>query len=572
MFKYKLFAWMLLIIPILAVFYYIGYKKRLKIWTVFHNMNQWKTTINGSDSGTYFWRKTLTLAAILCIILGLMRPQFGESYQTVEKEGRVVFFVVDTSLSMLAEDGAITRLDLAKYHLQQLVPKMNNELISIVPFSDTAYIYLPLTSDVSAIDMFTQGLHVGMIGSSGSDISNAVSIIAKKVKKDKIRGQVTIVVLSDGEFYPDIAIEPIKTMLGDISLDAIVIGVGQTSGEPIPLRNSDNDLIKYKKDQNNGIILTKKMVPNLKQLADAMGGIYIEGEASPIVAEDVYAHLIESDTLQLETQQLITQIDRYHWVLILALILILIERAIPFLQTKYANNVWIMLILVMFTTNSYAGHPGVDAYNNQEFLAAKESFIDALKQSPDNANIKYNLGNAYFKSNDYENAIQAYTEALNQEKNNDDQYKILYNIANAKAAQNKTEDAVKWYKKALSLNTNHMKSKQNMELILRQQMDPNQSQNEAQQDPSSEDQNSSESQQSQNKEEQKQDDQKNTGDQKDSNNQDNSNNQDAQSLETPQLNQNLSEEQLQYLVDSAEQAAREKKQIKLEQLFEASKW
>ena len=96
-------------------------------------------------------------------------------------------------------------------------------------------------------------------------------------------------------------------------------------------------------------------------------------------------------------------------------------------------------------------------------------------------------------------------------------------------------------KKALSLNPNHMKSKQNMELILRQQMDPNQSQNEAQQDPSSEDQNSSESQQPQNKEEQKQDDQKNTGDQKDSNNQDNSNNQDAQSLETPQLNQNLSE-------------------------------
>ena len=101
---------------------------------------------------------------------------------------------------------------------------------------------------------------------------------------------------------------------------------------------------------------------------------------------------------QLETQQLITQIDRYHWVLILALILILIERAIPFLQTKYANNVRIMLILVMFTTNSYAGHPGVDEYNKQEFLAAKESFIDALKQSPDNANIKYNLGNAYFKA------------------------------------------------------------------------------------------------------------------------------------------------------------------------------
>ena len=48
-----------------------------------------------------------------------MRPQFGERIETVERTGRHVYFLIDTSLSMLAEDGATNRIDLVKYHINR---------------------------------------------------------------------------------------------------------------------------------------------------------------------------------------------------------------------------------------------------------------------------------------------------------------------------------------------------------------------------------------------------------------------------------------------------------------------
>ena len=69
-----------------------------------------------------------------------MRPQYGEHFETVEREGRQVFFIMDTSLSMLAEDGAKTRLDLAKYHIQQLLPKLNDDFMSIILCQHSVYL------------------------------------------------------------------------------------------------------------------------------------------------------------------------------------------------------------------------------------------------------------------------------------------------------------------------------------------------------------------------------------------------------------------------------------------------
>ena len=128
-----------------------------------------------------------------------MRPQFGEHYKTIEREGRKIFFVIDTSLSMLAEDGAVTRMDLAKYHVKQLLPKIDDDMISIIPFSN-AYTYLPLTTDISAVDIFIDDIYVGMIGSSGTDITNALKHINDVTSKDSINMNTTIIIFSDGEF------------------------------------------------------------------------------------------------------------------------------------------------------------------------------------------------------------------------------------------------------------------------------------------------------------------------------------------------------------------------------------
>ena len=251
-------AWGLLMIPILAMIYYFRYKDRSKLWQLFQSKKHWKDMIRLSDSGNYFWQKLFILFALFFIVIALMRPQYGEHYETVEREGRQIFFVMDTSLSMLAEDGATTRLELAKYHIQQLLPKLNDDFMSIIPYASTAYTYLPLTSDLSAIDLFLEDMFVGMIGSAGSNITNALRVVKDTLKTNAMSQSATLIIFSDGEFMPKINQATIDALFKGININAIVVGVGSLQGEPIPERDENNKIIKYKKDSKGNIVLTKR--------------------------------------------------------------------------------------------------------------------------------------------------------------------------------------------------------------------------------------------------------------------------------------------------------------------------
>ena len=106
MFQWYYAAWGFLILPVLAMVYYFRFKDRGQLWQTFQAKKDWSTAIRLSSSDHYFWKKTCVLLALCFIVIALMRPQYGEHYETVEREGRQIFFIVDTSLSMLAEDGA----------------------------------------------------------------------------------------------------------------------------------------------------------------------------------------------------------------------------------------------------------------------------------------------------------------------------------------------------------------------------------------------------------------------------------------------------------------------------------
>ena len=82
----------------------------------------------------------------------------------------------------------------------------------LVPYASTAYVYLPLTNDSSAIDLFVNDMFVGIIGSAGSNITNALDIVAKNIRSNK-SSSATIIVFSDGEFTPDLSSQKYQAYL-----------------------------------------------------------------------------------------------------------------------------------------------------------------------------------------------------------------------------------------------------------------------------------------------------------------------------------------------------------------------
>ena len=120
------------------------------------------------------------------------------------------------------------------------------------------------------------------------------------------------------------------------------------------------------------------------------------------------------------------------------------------------------------------GHPGVGAYQNQAYEQAKEQFKASLLDDPDNGKITYNLGNAYFKLGDHDRSIKAYEEAVKTlpEKKKINAY---YNLGTAHLKNNNMKDALDAYKEVLKRDPTHLKTRQNIELVLRQESSPSQS-------------------------------------------------------------------------------------------------
>tara|TARA_Y100001935_G_C17311498_1_gene516805 strand:+ start:3496 stop:5199 length:1704 start_codon:yes stop_codon:yes gene_type:complete len=560
-------AWAFFIIPILGMLYYFRLKDRSRLWQVFQSEKNWRTSIRLSDSGNYFWQKILVLFALFFIVVALMRPQYGEHFETIEREGRQVFFIMDTSLSMLAEDGAKTRLDLAKYHIQQLLPKLTDDFMSIVPYANTAYTYLPLTTDMSAVDLFLDDMFVGMIGSSGSNITNALKVVKESVKKNSISQSATLIIFSDGEFSPKIDQKEIDDLFRGINISSVVVGLGRLQGEPIPQRGENNDIIGYKKDQNGNIVLSKRIDEQLERLAESLNGIVINGDVSPLVAEKIYLVLSKIETQQLEEKQLVTKIDRYHWVLLMALLCLMVEYILPRVKIKYAKSIIAMALIMVVSHPVNASHPGVSAYNDQNFQKAESEFKLALNKRPDNGKVIYNLGNTYYKLGDHDKSIKAYQEAIDN-LSEKEKIEAYYNLGTAHLKKNDMKKALEAYKEVLRRNPHHIKTKQNIEIALRKKQQKQQQQQ----------QNSSERNNDNSQEETAQNNEENSNE--DSEEQSTASrpaDETQEGLDKQENNNNkskkeLSEQQIQYLVDNAEKEAREKQQKKQTKLFEEAEW
>ena len=564
MFNFIYAAWGFLIIPILGIIYYFRLKDRAKMWAIFQSEKNWAHSIRLSNSGHFFWQKILILFALFFIIIALMRPQYGEHFETVEREGRQVFFIMDTSLSMLAEDGAKTRLDLAKYHIQQLLPKLNDDFMSIIPYASTAYTYLPLTTDLSAVDLFLEDMFVGMIGSSGSNITNALKVVKNSIKKNSVTQSATLIIFSDGEFSPRINQSDIDALFQGININSVIVGLGSLQGEPIPQRGENNEVLNYKKDKNGSIVLSKRIDEQLERLAESLNGIVVNGDISPLVAEKIYSYLSKIETQQLEEKQLVTKIDRYHWFLIMALLCLIMDYLLPRLKLKFAKIILPIFLFGILIEPVQASHPGVKAYNSQKFEKAESEFKTTLNKKPDNARVIYNLGNTYFKLGDHDKSINAYKESIESlsEKDKVDAY---YNLGTAYLEKNDMKNAFKAYKEVLKRDPNHIKTKQNIEIALRQKQQQQQKSDSNQPNDDSVSQDQGDQQKN-----------NNNGSEDDTAANDSSDGQEnSESSESPNgsnSKKELSEQQIQYLVDNAEKEAREKRQKKQTQLFEDYEW
>jgi len=151
---------------------------------------------------------------------------------------------------------------------------------------------------------------------------------------------------------------------------------------------------------------------------------------------------------------------------------------------------------------------GNDDYRNARFNEAEINYRKSLEINPTNYRALYNLGNALYRQENFEEAARILNSISETEMSRKNKAKVFHNLGNAYLKSNKLNESIEAYKNALRLNPNDMDTKYNLTYALSQlqQQQENQQceneQNDEQEDNQEQNQGQDENQQNEQNEQQ----------------------------------------------------------------------
>ncbi|MBH47648.1 MAG: aerotolerance regulator BatA [Halobacteriovorax sp.] len=169
------------------------------------------------------------------IIFSMTLPKKPAGFITDPEEVNDVIFVVDVSLSMMADDFRPNRLEVSKNKILEFVSLRPTDRIAIVMFSEKVFTLLPLTTDLDLVKRAISDIRTGFLG-SGTNIGDALALGVARGLQSLAKNKV-IILLTDGvsnvgTMTPIQAAEEAKA--AGIKVYAIAIGGNGDARIPVP--------------------------------------------------------------------------------------------------------------------------------------------------------------------------------------------------------------------------------------------------------------------------------------------------------------------------------------------------
>ena len=209
---------------------------------------------------------SLTVVAVMMLIIGMARPQAVSKGQDVYSEGIDIILVLDISASMLAMDFRPDRVGAAKVVAADFIRERPNDRIGVVLFAKHAFTQCPLTLDHSTLLGLVDSVKVGMSDPDNTAIGQALGSALNRLKDSEAKSKV-VILLTDGENnfgLPPMTAAEAATALG---IRVYTIGVGKRGTAPYPA----NDLFGRQVTQQIPVSIDEDL---LRSIADMTGGQY----------------------------------------------------------------------------------------------------------------------------------------------------------------------------------------------------------------------------------------------------------------------------------------------------------
>ncbi len=405
------------------------------------------------------------LGSWLLATLALSGPAWQQLPQPVMQRSDALVIALDLSLSMLTQDVTPSRLQRARYKIQDVLAQRHEGTTALVAYAGSAHVVAPLTDDSATLVNLLPALSPETMPLRGSDPVAAIKLAIELLQgAGEQRGR--ILLISDGIRERDA--DAIAALL-DRRWQLSILGVGTLQGAPLPLDGG------FARDTDGGIAVPKLSRAEFEAVAQHSGGRYRELSAD---SGDIDA-LLARDPLDLNaTRQAgdTRQFDQWHDRGALLALLLLPLAALLF------RRGWLLLLpllVVPLTLLPAAPAQALDWQKTWSDLwlrpdqqAARTLDGGDAGQAARQFDDPGWRGTAHYRAGDYADAAKDFAASGDELKNGI----ADYNRGNALARAGKLQEALQAYDAALQSDSTLEDARFNRELVeelLRQQSQQN---------------------------------------------------------------------------------------------------
>jgi len=258
------------------------------------------------------------------LFIALMGPSFGkaDSSTSATDTRRDLFIIIDISRSMDATDVVPTRLERAKYAVQQLIDTLATDRFGLILAGSEPFVLSPLTADHDALRQSVRDVRTGISTMGSTNLCEAIELARQKFLTDSSTRHTArgIILLSDGEnFTPCDRSALIRLRSGQMPL--LTVGVGTEEGATI---RKGRDVVR---DADGQPVTTRLNRDFLSQLSQATGGFYAE-TGNPQYAGELVGFVRSLQGGGNNEQQVALSTNKYYYFLLAALVFLLLDLVV----------------------------------------------------------------------------------------------------------------------------------------------------------------------------------------------------------------------------------------------------
>lgn len=310
------FFWLLLLIPVLAIWHFLMRKKDTAVLTI--------PTLKGVQTDSLVAKLkpflyVLRLLAFAVIIVALARPRnVSVSKRTKSNKGIDIVMAIDVSASMLARDLKPNRLEALKKVAVDFVDRRPNDRIGIVVYAGESFTQTPITSDKGIVKRTISQLKWGQL-EGGTAIGMGLGSAVNRLKQSKAKSKV-IILLTDGVNNSGFVDPKTATELAKgLGIKVYTIGIGTNGMADFP----------WSKDPRTGQLQFRKQQVEidealLKHIATETGGKYFRATNNTSL-KAIYNEIDKLEKTKIEEFKYYNYQEKYRLLVFIGLGFLILE-------------------------------------------------------------------------------------------------------------------------------------------------------------------------------------------------------------------------------------------------------